>query len=215
MRTKYYRQLKRKNCIYFECSKRRFGCKGKLKYLINDNKWFQINECDINIEHDIITFKEFYIDYINHNLNEYNMAYRKYLRYYVKSVFTNNEISTNDNIFIKFKNKFNVKLELTNKEINEIKHSVFGELNSLDFEDLLKKIKIDKDYKLEINTTDISYEIKINNKDINRKERIFIITTDNMKKYLNNNEITNFFLDITYKIIPKKLRNINCLHCQV
>ena len=60
------------------------------------------------------------------------MAYRKYLRYYVKSVFTNNEITTNDNIFIKFKNKFNVKLELTNKEINGIKHSVFGELNYLD-----------------------------------------------------------------------------------
>ena len=121
------------------------------------------------------------------------MDYQKYQRYYVKSVFTNNEISTNDNLYIKFKNKFKVNLKLTNKEITEIKHSVFGNLNSLDFEDVLKKIEIDNDHKLEINSTDISYELKINNKDINRKERIFILTTDNMRKNLNSNEITNFF----------------------
>ena len=44
------------------------------------------------------------------------MAYQKYQRYYVKSVFTNNEISTNDNLYIKFKNNFKIKLELANKK---------------------------------------------------------------------------------------------------
>ena len=84
--------------------------KGKLKYLISDKKRSQINECDIYKEHDIITFKEFYNHYINHNLNEYNMTYPKYQRYYVKSDLTNNEISTNDNLYLKFKNNFKVKL---------------------------------------------------------------------------------------------------------
>ena len=32
-----------------------------------------------------------------------------------------------------------------------------------------------------------------------------------MGKNLNNNQITNFFLDITYKIIPKKFKQYKML----
>jgi hypothetical protein len=44
--SKYYKQIQNKTWIYYECSKRRFECKGKIKYNLKEKKWFSINDCD-------------------------------------------------------------------------------------------------------------------------------------------------------------------------
>ena len=57
---------------------------------------------------------------------------------------------------------------------------------------------------MEINNIDIKYNISINNKNIEKK-MIVIITTAKMRELLGNSEIGNYFMDITYKVIPKAL----------
>ena len=104
---------------------------------------------------------------------------------------------------MKFKQLFKKDFILTQKEVNDIKYNTIGKYNKLDFIELCNKIELEEDKKLEINTTDIKYNININNKLIERKEKIVIFTTLKMRELLNNSEIYNYFMDVTYKIIPK------------
>ena len=63
-----------------------------------------------------------------------------------------------------------------------------------------------------IKSTDIFYEIKENNNKIEKKEeKIIIITTESMENNLNSENINNFFIDVTYKVIPKKCHNYKLL----
>ena len=63
----------------------------------------------------------------------------------------------------------------------------------------------------EVNSTDTKYTININNKDIERKETIIFISTNLMRENLKNKQIKNYFIDETYKIIPKKFKNYKLL----
>jgi len=152
-----------------------------------------INECNDNIEHDVLPFKDFNQDYLNKDLKNYNISYKKYQRYYIKSLFLNNDFTNIERICIKFKNEFNTNFKLNNREIIAIKLDTIEKLNTLSIEDLLKNIKIGDTYKLEIKTYDIFCHININNKDIERKEKIIFLNTDNMRKSLADPHITNFF----------------------
>jgi hypothetical protein len=76
--TKFYRKIERKNIIYFECSKRRFGCNGKCQYDKTKEKFIMINNCNNKIEHDSIDFNKFNEDYKDNNLKRYNMEFKKY-----------------------------------------------------------------------------------------------------------------------------------------
>ena len=193
--TKYYKKIIYKKFIHYECSKRRYGCVGKVKYeiKIKSKKFFIINECNTDIEHDVLSFKDFNEDYLNKNLDSYNMSYKKYQRYYIKSLFHNNDFINIEKVQIKFKNDFKTTFKLKNKEIVVIKHDTIGNFNTLSLEDLLKNINISDTLKLEIKTYDVFYNININNKDVERKEKIIYLTTDDMRKNLNNPKIKNFF----------------------
>lgn len=55
---------------------------------------------------------------------------------------------------------------------------------------------------------DIFYEYKSkNNKIIKRKEEVIILTIELMEHKLKDKNINNFFIDVTYKIIPKNNEN--------
>lgn len=55
---------------------------------------------------------------------------------------------------------------------------------------------------------DIFYEYKSkNNKIIKRNEKVIILTTELMENKLKDKSINNFFIDVTYKIIPKNNEN--------
>ena len=202
IKTKFYKKLKKGNYIYFECSRRRKGCGGKCKYDINIKKWNITEECNSTIIHDVFNFEQFKEDYIIDNLNEYNMNYRKYQEYYVKCLFINFQANTYTDILLKFNNKFKCDFKLSQKDINDIKYLCLGINNKLDFYNLCKKIKIADNKKLEINCTDIKYKIEINKKVVERMEKIIVITTEKMRALLNDKDVTNYFIDITYKIIP-------------
>ena len=110
------------------------------------------------------------------------MSFKKYQIYYVKSLFSNNDISSTANIIMQFKNKFNIDLKLNSNDIAQIKHKIVGNLNNLDIEHLLKEIKLEPNLGLEVNSTDIKYTININNKDIDRAEKIIVISTNLMRE---------------------------------
>ena len=44
--TKYIKKIEKGNYIYFECSKRKKGCKRKCKFQIKEKKWFLVEKCN-------------------------------------------------------------------------------------------------------------------------------------------------------------------------
>lgn len=88
--TKYSKKIEKGNYIYYECNKRKNGCKRKWKYDKNKKKWFLVEICNNNINHDIFSYATFNEDYDNKNLFNYNMSLKKYQEYYTKKMLTDN-----------------------------------------------------------------------------------------------------------------------------
>ena len=88
--------------------------KGKMGAKENENmikikkKWFLVEICSNNINHDIFSYATFNEDYDNKNLFNYNMSLKKYQEYYTKKMFTDNNIKTYNNIYAQFKKEFNL-----------------------------------------------------------------------------------------------------------
>ena len=70
--------------------------KGKMGAKENENmikikkKWFLVEICSNNINHDIFSYATFNEDYDNKNLFNYNMSLKKYQEYYTKKMLTDN-----------------------------------------------------------------------------------------------------------------------------
>ena len=126
--SKYYRKLDRDDKIYFECTKRRYGCNGTCIYYKNDKKMILTSNCDKKVEHDIISFEQFKKDYKKNNLHDYNMKFKKYQEFFIKCLFINNDIILYVECYKKFKDQFNIYLQLNNKEISDIKYKTIGYL---------------------------------------------------------------------------------------
>lgn len=82
-------------------------------------------------------------------------------------------------------------------------------LNILNLEELLKNIKSNS-FEIIIKLTDTKYEW-INNKDPHnnkeqREEKIIVFGAKESVKLLNDKNFNEYFIDITFKSIPKKLR---------
>ena len=79
------------------------------------------------------------------------MSFKKYQEYYVKKMFMKNEIKNYNGIYTKFKNQFKIEFILTQKEITDIKYMSLSKTNNLDFYELCKSIRLEKEQSLEIN----------------------------------------------------------------
>ena len=79
------------------------------------------------------------------------MSFKKYQEYYVKKMFMKNEIKNYNDICTKFKNQFKIEFILTQKEITDIKYMSLSKTNNLDFYELCKSIRLEKEQSLEIN----------------------------------------------------------------
>ena len=82
-----------------------------------------------------------------------------------------------------------------------------------------KNITLEKEKYLEINSYDIKYNISISNKDTERKEKLIFINTKKMRDLIDNEHVDNFFMDITYQIIPKnrkpyKILTLSCINSE-
>ena len=167
--TKYIINKKSKYNIYYYCSKKRNGCPGSIKYIINNNNWEVINKCDIKIIHDTIKYEDFYNDYIENNLNKYNMEILKFQKYYIRSLYKSNDNIEITNIKSNFRNRFNIKLKLTKEDIYKEKYIVLGNINKLNLLELCNKIST-TDIKVNCKSVDIFYEYK-NKKIFQLKEK--------------------------------------------
>ena len=203
---KYYINKRNENNIYYYCSKKRNGCPGSIKYNKDNKEWILLYKCDTKIIHDTNNFEVFYQDYLENNLNKYNMQYIKYQKYYIRSLYKSNENMDISNIKSMFKNKFNLKLTISKEEIYKEKYNVFGDINKMSIETLCDKIS-DNNIKVNNKTIDIFYDYNEKNKIIKREERVIILTTETMEKNLKDPNISNFFIDVTYRIIPLHNKN--------
>ena len=215
--TKLYKKIAKANFIYYECSKRRYGCTGICKYDTNSKKWFMIEECNSRVIHDAINFGQFSEDFKAGKLKDHNMSYKKYQEYYTKYLFINNEIKNYNDVLYRFKNNFACEFKLSQKEIIDIKYLAVGKNNRLDFYSLCIKIQMEEEQKFQVSVSDIVYKISINNKEVERNEKIVILTTKKMREILKDINISNYFIDIIYKIIPYtqkpyKLMNISAVN---
>ena len=103
--------------------------------------------------------------------------------------------------FTKFtKNKF----ILSDKEISYIKSKIFGNFKNLSLLECVKKIS-DPIYNLEIYSSDIKYPFNNSktNKIEERSECIIIFGIKERLELLKRKDMKEFFIDITFKIIPK------------
>ena len=135
------------------------------------------------------------------------MNLKKLQKFYTRASFKSNNATDINTIKINFKTKFNFRISLNNEELTKEKHKAFGNISKIDIEKLCQKISTD-DIDLKINVIDIFYEYKTKKENIEkREEKVYILTTELMKNKLKDPNIQNYFIDITYKIIPKHFRN--------
>lgn len=76
---------------------------------------------------------------------------------------------------------------------------------------------MEEEQKFQVSVSDILYKIKINNKEVERNEKIVVLTTKKMREILEDINTYNYFIDLTYKIIsykqkPYKLMTISAVN---
>ena len=111
-----------------------------------------------------------------------------------------------NNVKIIFYNTFKTNLILNKDELTKEKHLGLGSYNKCDLISLCQKIS-NEHIVVKINTIDIFYEyVNKHNKKENREEKVIIITSELMKQKLSDENLDNYFLDITCKVIPKNFK---------
>ena len=209
--TKFLFKNNSKNKEFYTCYKAGKGCPGKAMYVINEDIFRVYVECNFNIKHENITFEKFEIMYNNNKLNEINMNIKKYQRYYFRYLFKNNISQDKFDAVDNFKARFgkNITLTLTDLDINYEKSNntlkpkdknILELINYLEneIEDIkIKKIDITYDYKY-YDKDEKSYKNKT------REEEIIFFGTVNMLNQLVDENNVQYFIDLTYKIIPPK-----------
>ena len=135
------------------------------------------------------------------------MQIKKFQKYYVRSLYKSNISKDINNIITNFKIKFNFNINLTKIEIYKEKYYVTGPINNLDIENLCTKF-INYYENIKYNAIDIFNEFKNNkNKIEQREEKVIMLTTKNIEEKLKSNNIDNYFIDVTYKVVPKYNKN--------
>ena len=110
--TKYYK--------YFACIFRP-KCKGRIKKLLNEDKFFICKRCDMNVNHSIMTYEEFKKLLEEKNYNLINFANENYQKYFTKYLILEKNIFKSENIIIEFRKISNSNFKLSNKKISIIK----------------------------------------------------------------------------------------------
>ena len=144
-------------------------------------------------------------------MNEIDINIKKYQRYFIRYLFKNKLVIDKHGAINKLLTNFGdkIKIKLNDNDINyEKSQSIdIGIKNSL--EDLLKYINKEiPNFIYKIYDIEYDYSNNKNKKAISqrRKEKIIFFGTKNMFENLNNIDVKQYFLDITYKIIPQKFK---------
>jgi len=169
--------------------------------------------CNFKIEHEDYNYDRFINLIKNNKYDKIDMNLRKYQRYYIRFLFNNKEIFDKNvainSIFKKFGDK--IKIKITDIDISYEKSNAFIIDKKDTLEEILKYLNKDTN-NLIIKVYDVEYNYKQYNKN-NKKEaitkriqKIIFFGTQSMFNNLNNNNIEQYFIDITYKIVPLKYK---------
>lgn len=136
---------------------------------------------------------------------------KKYQRFYIKSILKENDFKDIPTIYEKFEKETGFKLILTNHEISDIKSKYNEKYNKKNFLNLIENIKDENpELNFDIKSIDIKYEynFKKNNieKSEEREDKLIIFGTKESIKLLDYKNTGEFFVDTTFRIIPKKFK---------
>ena len=147
----------------------------------------------------------------NNDLNKIDINIKKYQRYYIRYLFKNKIATDKFSAIEMFKEKFgkNIKFNLTDNDINVEKSLNVPNPNDKTLEDLIKYLQIENQ-NIIIKKTDIIYDYKYydrhdkKNYNIKREQEIIFFGTEEMINQLKDLDNEQYFIDVTYKIIPYK-----------
>ena len=202
----YKYQSKSNNYIFYKCSKRP-KCPGRAKLNLNTNQIEIITKCNSDIDHQCITYEHFFEIYKKKKFADIDFKIKKYHRYYIKALIQNNDFTDIPNAIDKFKKDTGYNILLSKQDISVIKSTFTTKYNNIDLLDLINKIN-NESLKIEIYSTDIKYKYqnKKNNKSEDREEKIIFFGLKDGIDLLDSEKCYEYFIDSTYKIIPKKFR---------
>ena len=136
------------------------------------------------------------------NLDFTDIKIQTFFVYYL--INKNNEID-NSTIINKFNSIAKYEFKVSRSNISKIRKKLTDNCKGNDIYELIKKLKLQIP-NLIVNVHDISYEIKIKKQAETRTQRIIYFGTKDRLEKLNNKICEEFFADVTFQIIPKKMR---------
>ena len=202
--TIYKYKNKCKNFIYYICSERN-KCYGRGKIDIKEKKFFITDKCDNKINHNNISYEEFFQIMKNKEYNKLLFNERQIQKFYAQLLITDNNNIDNPTIKKNFFELTNIPLKLSLTDLSRIRNNIIDNYENLDLENLISKIKIENEEIL-IKIIDMKYLYKRKSKNINREQRVFIFGVKENLELLNYKLTQQIFIDSTFKIIPPKFR---------
>ena len=203
--TNYTYKNKCQNYYYYQCNKRP-KCPGLAKFSKVDNEFIITKSCCKNVEHKIISYEEFNEIFEKKNLSLIDFNSKKMQTYLIKKVIELNKYIDDINIKDEYYKITKIDLKLNTNEISKIKTSIRGKYKGLTLLECIEKLK-ELNEEIDFKSQDIKYNIKLNNNKIETKEeKIIVLGIKNNLELMNIKEINDYFIDITFKVMPKKFR---------
>ena len=196
---------KSQNYFYFHC-KNRPKCNGLAKFSIKDKKFYVTKICCDSSLHNNISYNEFVNLFELKKLSLVDFNLKKMQKYLITKIFEDNKNNNLINIKKEYNKYTKFKLKLNSNEISQIKSNVIGKYRGLSLIEYIDKLR-DENEEVEIFSQDIKYNYKRKNNTIEiREEKIIVFGLKNNLNIMKNKEYDDYFLDITFKVIPKKFR---------
>ena len=179
---------------------------GLAKFSINEQKLILTRKCVETSGHNIITYDEFCEIFEKDKLSLIDFNIKKMKKFLITKLFENNKDNENINIKKEFSKITKIELKLNSNEISKIKTKIRGKYKGLSLLECIQKLKELND-EIEFISQDIKYNIKLkNNKTETREEKIIVIGIKKNLNLMNNTKFNDYFIDITFKLMPKKFR---------
>lgn len=203
--TIYTFKNKSHNYYFYHC-KNRPKCNGLAKFSLKDNKFYVTKICSLSSLHNNISYNEFVnlFDLKKLSLIDFNL--KKMQKYLITKIFEDNKNYNSINVKSEYIKYTKIDLKLNSNEISQIKSTVIGKYRGLTLTACIDKLK-EENENIEISSQDIKYYYKTKNNNIeSRDEKIIVIGLKKNLNIMKNKEYDDYFLDITFKVIPKKFR---------
>lgn len=198
-----WKNKNRKNILDFRCTNT--TCKAQALYYKNEDK-FKVNvfSAHKSYEDHTYNFNEFYRKKFKEN--SFKEELKKIIGEYFKNLFYEDENLIPTIAKEKFHNKF-PNININEKEIDNYIKVKHREMKKVHIEKIINTKSLFELQDREGNK--ISYVLDYQDKENPEKEyKMVLIANVNMYNNLKNNQITQFFMDCTYKMVPPNKKNI-------